>query len=66
MPLINVKLAKPLPKKELKDKIAKELSEVLVRNLGKNPSKIAVLFEEIEAENLYMGVNLDEKGAQNE
>lgn len=60
MPIINVKLASPLPSKELKDKVAKEIVDVMVRNLGKNPQRVVVLFEDFPKDNFYFGVKSEE------
>ena len=56
MPLIRVRLAKPEPTKEVQDKIAAEIAEVFVRNLGKNPARIVINFEYDEKENFYIGM----------
>lgn len=55
MPIINIKLASPLPNKETKDKVAKEIVDVMVRNLGKNPERIVVLFEDYPKDSFYFG-----------
>lgn len=55
MPIINVKLASPLPDKDMKDKIAKEIIDVMVRNLGKNPERTVVLFEDFPKDSFYFG-----------
>lgn len=60
MPIINVKLASPLPNKELKDKVAKEIVDVMVRNLGKNPQRVVVLFEDFPKDNFYFGTKDEE------
>ena len=56
MPLIRIRMAKPKPTKEIQDKIAAEIAEVLVRNLGKNPARIVINFEYDEVENFYVGM----------
>ncbi|WP_033917019.1 tautomerase family protein [Campylobacter sputorum] len=55
MPIINVKLASSLPDKKTKDKVAKEIMDVMVRNLGKNPERIVVLFEDLPKDSFYFG-----------
>ena len=55
MPLIKVRLAKPAPSKEVQDKVAAEIAEVFVQNLGKNPARIVINFEYDEKENFYIG-----------
>ena len=55
MPLVRIRMAKPKPTKEVQDKIAAEIAEVLVRNLGKNPARIVINFEYDEVENFYVG-----------
>ena len=56
MPLIRIRMAKPKPTKEIQDKIAAEMAEVWVRNLGKNPARIVINFEYDEVENFYVGM----------
>lgn len=55
MPIINIHLTKPEPSKKMQDKIAKEITEIFVENLGKNPQRVVVKFEYDEAENFYFG-----------
>lgn len=55
MPYVSVKFSSPMPTKEEQDKVAKEITEVLVRNLGKNPQRTVITFEEIKAESFYFG-----------
>ena len=64
MPLVRIRMAKPKPTKEIQDKIAAEIAEVLVRNLGKNPARIVINFEYDEVENFYVGMEeaLKKKG----
>jgi 4-oxalocrotonate tautomerase len=54
MPFINVKLT-PGATPEQKATIVKELTEVLVRVLGKNPASTHVVIEEVEPENWGIG-----------
>lgn len=53
MPIVNVKFSSPMPTKDEQDKIAKEFTKILVKNLGKNPDRTLVVFEEIPAESFY-------------
>ena len=55
MPLINIKATAPLPSKEKQDKIAKQISEIFVNELGKANERIVVIFEEIASSNFYFG-----------
>lgn len=55
MPFINVKLTTPAPEKEVQDKIAKEITEIFVKNLNKVPERTIVVFEEIPAKDFYFG-----------
>lgn len=55
MPYVSVKFSSPMPSKEEQDKVAKEITEVLIRNLGKNPDRTVITFEEVKAENFYFG-----------
>lgn len=55
MPFINIKLTTPMPDKQAQDKIAQEITQVMVKNLGKNPSRTIVVFEEVDAQNFYFG-----------
>lgn len=50
MPLINVKLT-PGATPEQKATIVRDMTEVLVRVLGKNPASTHVVIEEVEPEN---------------
>jgi 4-oxalocrotonate tautomerase len=54
MPLINVKLT-PGATPEQKATIVQEMTEVLVRVLGKNPASTHVIIEEVAAENWGVG-----------
>jgi len=55
MPFINVKSTAPLPEKELQDKIAREITEVFVRNLNKAQERVVIVFEEIPNGDFYFG-----------
>ncbi|NLY03644.1 MAG: 4-oxalocrotonate tautomerase family protein [Campylobacter sp.] len=55
MPLINVKLTSPMPSKEDQDKVAKEITEIFVRNLGKTKQRTIITFEEVGASDFYFG-----------
>jgi len=54
MPFINVKLT-PGATPEQKATIIREMTEVLVRVLGKNPASTHVVIEEVEPENWGVG-----------
>ncbi|CZE45989.1 tautomerase family protein [Campylobacter geochelonis] len=55
MPFINIKLTSPMPDTKLQDKIAKEITDIMVKNLGKVPQRTVVCFEEVPAEGFYFG-----------
>ncbi|MSN95682.1 4-oxalocrotonate tautomerase family protein [Campylobacter sp. FMV-PI01] len=55
MPFINVKLTNPLPDKETQDKIASEITEIFIQNLGKVPERTVVVFEGVNASDFYFG-----------
>lgn len=55
MPIINIHLTKPEPSKKMQDKIAQEITEIFVENLGKNPQRVVVQFQYDEAEKFYFG-----------
>ncbi|PSM52202.1 4-oxalocrotonate tautomerase family enzyme [Campylobacter blaseri] len=55
MPFINVKLTTPAPSKEIQNKIAKEITDVIVNNLKKLPERTVICFEEIEPSHFYFG-----------
>jgi 4-oxalocrotonate tautomerase len=54
MPIINVKLT-PGATPEQKAAIVREMTEVLVRVLDKNPASTHVVIEEVEPENWGIG-----------
>ncbi|NLK65937.1 MAG: 4-oxalocrotonate tautomerase family protein [Campylobacteraceae bacterium] len=53
MPYIDIKLTDPLPSKEAQDKIAKEITEIFVKNLNKIPDRVVINFEEVKAKDFY-------------
>ena len=55
MPIINIKSTAPLPPKDMQDKIASEITEVFVKNLGKAKERVVIVFEEIPSGNFYFG-----------
>lgn len=55
MPIVSVKFSSPMPSKEEQDKVAKEFTDILVKNLGKNPQRTIVIFEEVKDESFYFG-----------
>lgn len=55
MPIVNIRLASPLPDKDKKDKLAKKITNLLVDELGKNKDRIIVMFEEIQKDDIFFG-----------
>ncbi len=55
MPLINIKLASPAPSKELQNEIAKDITEIFVKKMGKNRDRIVISFQNISDEDIYFG-----------
>ncbi|MGP1485896.1 MAG: tautomerase family protein [Campylobacter sp.] len=52
MPFVNIKIADPQPSKEQKAQVIAEVTDTLVRVLGKDPSSILVMIETLSAENI--------------
>lgn len=52
MPFVNIKIASPEPSKEQKAQVIAEVTDTLVRVLGKDPSSILVMIETLSAENI--------------
>ena len=51
MPYINLKITKTGVTKEQKQKIAAEMTDTLVRILGKRPENIHIVIDEVELDN---------------
>lgn len=51
MPYINVKLTPEGLSPQVKEELMKELTDVLVKKLGKNPDTTIVIIDEIETDN---------------
>ena len=52
MPFVNIKIADPQPSREQKAQVIAEVTDTLVRVLGKDPSSILVMIETLSAENI--------------
>ncbi|MGE0201418.1 MAG: 4-oxalocrotonate tautomerase family protein [Candidatus Melainabacteria bacterium] len=50
MPFVNIKMARSEATVEQKAQIVKEVTDTLVRVLGKNPERTHIVIEEIEKE----------------
>lgn len=55
MPLINIKLAAPAPSKEIQDEIARDITEIFVKKLGKKSDRIVINFENFPDTDIYFG-----------
>lgn len=55
MPIINIKLTNPLPDDEMKNKIAQEITDIMVKNLNKNPQRVVISFEEVNSKDIFFG-----------
>ncbi len=51
MPMVNVKITRDGATAEQKSQVIAEMTEVLARVLGKNPTTTIVIIEEVETEN---------------
>lgn len=51
MPMVNVKITREGATAEQKKQVMAEMTQVLVRVLGKNPETTIVIIEEVETEN---------------
>ncbi|MDO5046881.1 MAG: 4-oxalocrotonate tautomerase family protein [Campylobacter sp.] len=61
MPFVNVKVAAPEPSKEQKRQIIAEMTDTLVRVLGKDPAAVLVMIETLEAESIgKSGLSLED------
>lgn len=55
MPFVNIKIAEPEPSKEQKAQVIAEVTEVLVRVLGKDPAAVMVMIETLKLEDIGKG-----------
>jgi len=55
MPFVNIKIAGDSPTKEQKERVIKGVTDVLVKELGKNPATTFVVIEEVPADNWGIG-----------
>ncbi|EAU01152.1 MULTISPECIES: tautomerase family protein [Campylobacter] len=55
MPFINVKMAGPEPSKEQKAKLVEEMTEVMVRVLGKQKERVMIFVETYEPDSIGLG-----------
>lgn len=55
MPFINVKMAGPEPSKEQKAKLVEEMTEVMVRVLGKQKERVMIFVETYEPGSIGLG-----------
>jgi 4-oxalocrotonate tautomerase len=66
MPFVNVKITKDGTTREQKAQIVAEITDTLVRVLGKKPEHTHIVIEEIELENWgFGGILTDEYRAKN-
>lgn len=55
MPVINIKLAAPMPNKEKCEEIIKDLTEYFETKLGKKRERIVIMLEEIPQSHIGFG-----------
>lgn len=55
MPIINIKLADPMPNREKLDEIAVKITDIMVNDLGKKPERVVINFDEIRSDATYFG-----------
>ncbi|MBQ7135585.1 4-oxalocrotonate tautomerase family protein [Campylobacter sp.] len=55
MPIINIKLADPMPNREKLDEIAVKITDIMVNDLGKKPERVVINFDEIRSDGTYFG-----------
>jgi 4-oxalocrotonate tautomerase len=55
MPIINIKLADPMPSRQKLDEIATKITDIMVNDLGKNPQRVVINFDEIRSDATYFG-----------
>lgn len=61
MPFVNIKIADPEPTKEQKAQVIAEITDTLVRVLGKDPAAVLIMMETLKAEDIgKSGKSLEE------
>lgn len=55
MPYVNIKIAGPEPTKEQKDQVFQEVTDTLVRVLGKKKEAVMIFIETRDAGNIGVG-----------
>ena len=55
MPIINIKLSDPMPSRQKLDEIATKITDIMVNDLGKNPQRVVINFDEIRSDVTYFG-----------
>lgn len=55
MPLVNIKIAGESPTREQKERVIKAVTDVLAKELGKNPATTFVIIEEVPTDNWGVG-----------
>lgn len=55
MPYINIKLTSPMPSNEKLDLVAEKITNLMVSELGKNPERVIINFEEADPDKFYFG-----------
>ena len=55
MPIINIKLSDPMPSRQKLDEIATKITDIMVNDLGKNPQRVVINFDEIRSDATYCG-----------
>lgn len=55
MPFVNIKVAAPEPSKEQKSQIIAEVTDTLVRVLGKDPNSVLVMMESLNTDSIGKG-----------
>ncbi|MBZ7986499.1 tautomerase family protein [Campylobacter canadensis] len=66
MPIINVKLASPMPSNEKCEEIISDLTKYFEEKLGKKRERIVVCLEEVNPNHIGFAGNSVEKIKQNE
>ncbi|AQW86712.1 4-oxalocrotonate tautomerase family enzyme [Campylobacter pinnipediorum subsp. caledonicus] len=55
MPFINIKMAGPEPTSEQKEQIIQEVTDTMVRVLGKNKERVMVMLETLKDDDIGVG-----------
>ncbi|WP_459881402.1 tautomerase family protein [Campylobacter concisus] len=62
MPYVNIKIAGPEPTKEQKDQVFQEVTDTLVRVLGKKKEAVMIFLETYDASNIGVaGQSVEDK-----